>query len=79
VAAHGELTFRTTVAIVAGGTLAALLGAFLFSQFLITLPLQRMARTMTRMAAGDRQSTGLAVAMRSARWHGRWRCSATMR
>jgi methyl-accepting chemotaxis protein len=62
VAAHGELTFRTTVAIVAGGTLAALLGAFLFSQFLITLPLQRMARTMTRMAAGD-----LTVAVKGAR------------
>jgi methyl-accepting chemotaxis protein len=53
VAAHGALTFRTTVAIVAGGTAAALLGAFLFTQFLITLPLQRMARTMTQMAAGD--------------------------
>jgi methyl-accepting chemotaxis protein len=53
VAAHGARTFRTTVAIVSGGTMAALLGAFLFTQFLITLPLQRMARTMTQMAAGD--------------------------
>jgi methyl-accepting chemotaxis protein len=53
VAAHSALTFRTTVAIVAGGTVLALLAAFLFTRFSITRPLQRMARHMTQMAAGD--------------------------
>ena len=43
VAAHGVATYRTTVAIVDGGTVAALLCAFLLAQFFITLPLQRMA------------------------------------
>jgi len=53
VAAHGVATYRTTVAIVGGGTVAALLCAFLLAQFFITLPLQRMARAMTLMASGD--------------------------
>jgi methyl-accepting chemotaxis protein len=53
VTAHGAATYRATVAIVGGGTVAALLGAFLLTQFFITLPLQRMARAMSLMAAGD--------------------------
>jgi methyl-accepting chemotaxis protein len=62
VAPHGAATYRTTVAIVGGGTVAALLGAFLLTQFFITLPLQRMARAMSMMAAGD-----LAVPVNGAR------------
>src|SRR6478672_6577030 len=62
VAAHGAATYRTTVAIVGGGTAAALLGAFLLTQFFITLPMQRMARAMSLMAAGD-----LAVPVNGAR------------
>src|SRR5580704_2801914 len=62
VAAHSAATYRTTVAIVGGGTAAALLGAFLLTQFFITLPLQRMARAMSLMAAGD-----LAVPVNGAR------------
>jgi methyl-accepting chemotaxis protein len=62
VAAHSAATYRTTVAIVGGGTAAALLGAFLLTQFFITLPLQRMARATSLMAAGD-----LAVPVNGAR------------
>jgi methyl-accepting chemotaxis protein len=62
VAAHSAATYRTTVAIVGGGTAAALLGAFLLTQFFVTLPLQRMARAMSLMAAGD-----LAVPVNGAR------------
>ena len=62
VAAHGAATYGTTVAIVGGGTVAALLGAFFLTQFFITLPLQRMARAMSLMAAGD-----LAVPVKGAR------------
>ena len=51
VAAHGAATYRTTVAIVGGGTAAALLGAFLLTRFFITLPLQRMARAMSLPAS----------------------------
>jgi methyl-accepting chemotaxis protein len=53
VAEHGAATYRTTVAILGGGTAAALLGALLLTQLLITLPLRRMARAMTLMAGGD--------------------------
>src|SRR5262249_5040174 len=81
VAAHGAATYGTTVAIVGGGTAAALLGAFFLTQFFITLPLQRMARAMSLMVAGD-----LAVPGRGPRrgaetgpWRGRWRCFATTR
>lgn len=45
--------YRTTVGILVGGTMVALIGAFLLAQIFITRPLQRMARTMTRMAGGD--------------------------
>ncbi|MGA8653404.1 MAG: HAMP domain-containing protein, partial [Xanthobacteraceae bacterium] len=53
VAAHADSTYRTTVAILGGGTAAALLCAFLLTQLFITRPLQRMARAMSSMAAGD--------------------------
>jgi len=81
VAAHSAATYRTTVAIVGGGTAAALLGAFLLTQFFITLPLQRMARAMSLMAAGDLAVpvNGAAAATRSAPWRGRWRCFAITR
>ena len=62
VAAHSAATYRTTIAIVGGGTAAALLGAFLLTQLFITLPLQRMARAMSLMAGGD-----LAVPVNGAR------------
>jgi methyl-accepting chemotaxis protein len=52
-AVRGAWVYRTTIAAVSGGTLAALLGAFLFAQFFITRPLRRMAQAMTLMAAGD--------------------------
>jgi len=52
-AERGAWMYRTTVGVLTGGTAAALIGAFLFAQFFITRPLQRMARTMTQMAAGD--------------------------
>ena len=53
VAAYGAATYRTTLAIVGGGTAAALLGAYLLTRFFITLPLRRMARAMSLMAGGD--------------------------
>jgi methyl-accepting chemotaxis protein len=52
-AERGEWIFRLTVAILAGGTTAVLLGAFIVSHLFIARPLRRMATTMTRMAAGD--------------------------
>jgi methyl-accepting chemotaxis protein len=52
-AAQGEWIFRMTVAILAAGTAAALIGAFVLSQRFIARPLRGMAATMTRMAAGD--------------------------
>jgi methyl-accepting chemotaxis protein len=45
--------YRTTVAVLSGGTAAALLGAFLLAKFFITRPLRRMAQAMTLMAAGN--------------------------
>jgi methyl-accepting chemotaxis protein len=80
VAAYGATTYRTTIAILGGGTAAALLVAFLLTQYFITRPLRRMARAMSLMAGGD-----LAVpvagdrraATKSAPWHGRWLCFAT--
>jgi len=53
VAERGAWIYRTTVGVLVGGTAAALVGAFLLAQFLITRPLQRLARTMTDMAGGD--------------------------
>ena len=53
VAERSAWIYRTTVAVVSGGTAAALLGAFLLAQFFITRPLRRMARAMTLMAGGD--------------------------
>jgi methyl-accepting chemotaxis protein len=52
-AERGEWIFRLTVAILAGGTAAVLLGAFVLSHLFIARPLRRMAATMTRMAGGD--------------------------
>lgn len=51
--ARSALIYRTTVGILVGGTAAALIGAFLLTQFFITRPLQRMAQRMTQMADGD--------------------------
>jgi methyl-accepting chemotaxis protein len=45
--------YRTTVGILAGGTAAALMIAFLLSEILISRPLRRMATIMSRMAGGD--------------------------
>src|SRR5271170_1121763 len=45
--------FRTTVGIFVGGTIAALVVAFLLTQLFLTRPLRGMARAMTRMAEGD--------------------------
>jgi methyl-accepting chemotaxis protein len=53
VAAYGATTYRTTIAILGGGTAAALLVAFLLTQYFITWPLRRMARAMSLMAGGD--------------------------
>jgi methyl-accepting chemotaxis protein len=53
VAAYGATTYRTTIAILGGGTAAALLVAFLLTQYFITRPLRRMARAMSLMAGGD--------------------------
>jgi methyl-accepting chemotaxis protein len=52
-AERGEWIFRFTVAILAGGTTAVLLIAFVLSHLFIARPLRRMAATMTRMAGGD--------------------------
>ncbi len=53
VAARSAFMYRTTVSVLAGGTAAALIGAFVLAQVFITRPLRRMARTMTQMAAGE--------------------------
>jgi methyl-accepting chemotaxis protein len=53
VAAYSGTTYRTTIAILGGGTAAALLVAFLLTQYFITRPLRRMARAMSLMAGGD--------------------------
>ena len=50
---HGAWLYRMTLLIVGGGTAMALLGAFLLSHLFLARPLQTMASTMTRMAAGD--------------------------
>jgi methyl-accepting chemotaxis protein len=52
-AERGEWIFQLTVAILAGGTAAVLLIAFVLSHLFIARPLRRMAATMTRMAGGD--------------------------
>jgi methyl-accepting chemotaxis protein len=51
VAERSAWMFRTTVGI--GGTIAALVVAFLLTQLFLTRPLRGMARAMTRMAEGD--------------------------
>jgi methyl-accepting chemotaxis protein len=53
VAERSAWIYRTTIAILSGGTAAALLAAFLLAQFSVTRPLRRMARAMTLMAGGD--------------------------
>ncbi len=53
VAERSAWTFRTTVGILVGGTIAALVVAFLLTQLFLTRPLRGMARAMTRMAEGD--------------------------
>jgi methyl-accepting chemotaxis protein len=72
VAAYGAATYRTTIAIVGGGTAAALLGAYLVTRIFITLPLRRMARAMSLMAAAISRcrSPATAAATRSAPWPG---------
>jgi methyl-accepting chemotaxis protein len=52
-AERGNWIFHLTVAILIGGTAAALIGAFVLSHLFIARPLQRMVATMTRMAGGD--------------------------
>ena len=52
-AERGDWIFRITVATLAAGTAAALIAAFVLSHLFIARPLQHMAGTMTRMAAGD--------------------------
>lgn len=52
-AEQGQWIYRTTVGILAGGTAAVLLLAFLLAHLFIARPMQRMASTMTRMAGGD--------------------------
>ncbi|MGA9323922.1 MAG: hypothetical protein WBW06_22945, partial [Xanthobacteraceae bacterium] len=47
VAERSAWIYRTTIAILSGGTAAALLAAFLLAQFSVTRPLRRMARAMT--------------------------------
>jgi methyl-accepting chemotaxis protein len=63
-AARGNWIFRITVAILIGGTAAALIGAFVLSHLFIARPLRRMVATMTRMAGGD-----LSEAIRGAHRH----------
>ena len=53
VAERSVWIYRTTAGVLAGGTVAALIGALLSSQFFIARPLRRMAQTMSRMARGD--------------------------
>jgi methyl-accepting chemotaxis protein len=52
-AQQGQWIYRVTVGILAGGTAAVLLVAFLLAHLFVARPLQRMAATMTRMAGGD--------------------------
>jgi hypothetical protein len=52
-AERGAWIYRMTIGILAFGTAAALIGAFLLSHLLIARPLRRMAATMTSMAGGD--------------------------
>jgi methyl-accepting chemotaxis protein len=53
VAERGAAMYRTTIGIVAAGTVIALLGALLFSHIFLALPLRRMAQVMSHMADGD--------------------------
>jgi methyl-accepting chemotaxis protein len=53
VAERGAAMYRTTVGILAAGTVAALIGALLLSHIFVALPLRRMAQVMSRMAEGD--------------------------
>ena len=62
VAADSARIYRTTIIILALGTAAALIGAFVMTRLFVTRPLRLMAATMTQMAAGD-----LAVAVAGAR------------
>jgi methyl-accepting chemotaxis protein len=52
-AAQGKWIYQVTVGILAGGTVAVLIVAFLLGHLLIARPMQRMAATMTRMAGGE--------------------------
>jgi methyl-accepting chemotaxis protein len=52
VAERGAAMYRTTVGILAAGTVAALIGALLLSHIFVALPLRRMAQVMSRMAEG---------------------------
>ncbi len=53
VAERSAWMFRTTVGILVGGTIAALVIAFLLTRSFVTRPLRGMARAMTLMAEGD--------------------------
>jgi len=53
VAERSAFMFRTTVGILVGGTIAALVIAFLLTRSFVTRPLRGMARAMTLMAEGD--------------------------
>jgi methyl-accepting chemotaxis protein len=50
---RGVWLYHLTLLVIGGGTALALLGAFLLSHLFLARPLQLMAATMTRMAAGD--------------------------
>ncbi|WP_198164732.1 methyl-accepting chemotaxis protein [Rhodoplanes sp. Z2-YC6860] len=50
---RGAFIYRMTIGIATVGTATSLVIAFLLSQFFVARPLQRMAFTMTRMAAGQ--------------------------
>lgn len=50
---QGRAAYLMTLGILLGGTLLALIGAFLLSQHFFARPLRRMADAMTRMAAGE--------------------------
>jgi methyl-accepting chemotaxis protein len=52
-AERGGWIYRLTIGILAAGTAAALIGAFLLSHLFIARPLRRIAANMTRMANGD--------------------------
>jgi methyl-accepting chemotaxis protein len=53
VAERSAFMFRTTVGILVGGTIAALVIAFLLTRSFVTRPLRGMARATTLMAEGD--------------------------